>query len=100
MGTVIDPVDGFLAEMWERYGYLADQRVAALERYVEAGGGDRSGDVLADEAESAAHKLVGALGSYRRPGSEQAAVVERLVQSRAPLDDVAAAVRELRRLVG
>lgn len=94
-----DDLDGFLAEMWLKYAYLARDRVSALERYVTALEAGRADDVLREDAQVAAHKLVGALGSYHRPGSDEAATAERLIIESAPVAELAPVVRALRGLV-
>jgi len=78
---------------------IARQRVDDLERYVAAAQSGEPGEDLRDAAEWAAHKLVGALGSFRRAGSAEAAVAERLVRTHAPVADLAPVVRALRALV-
>lgn len=89
----------FLDQMWERFAHLAHERVADMEAYV---GAVRSGTQTEEQraaAQSAAHKLVGALGSYHRPGSEEAARVEQLLIGRADVDDLEPLVRQLRALI-
>ena len=89
----------FLDEMWAKFSAVARQRVNDLERYVAAAQSGEPGEDLRDAAEGAAHKLVGALGSFRREGSAEAAVAERLVRARAPVAELAPVVRTLRALV-
>lgn len=94
-----DETRAFLDQMWARFAHLADERVAALEAYVAAA---RAGTQTEDQraaAESAAHKLVGALGSYHRPGSDEAARAERLLIDRGALDELAPLVQRLRELI-
>jgi len=89
----------FLDEMWEKFSPVARQRVDDLEQYVAAAQAGEAAEDLRDAAEWAAHKLVGALGSFRREGSAEAAVAERLVRTHAPVADLAPVVRTLRALV-
>jgi len=89
----------FLDEMWEKFSPVARQRVDDLERYVAAAQAGEAPEDLRDAAEWAAHKLVGALGSFRRDGSAEAAVAERLVRTHAPVAELAPVVRALRTLV-
>ena len=89
----------FLDEMWAKYSAIARQRVDDLERYVAAAQTGEPGEDLRHAAEWAAHKLVGSLGSFRRAGSAEAAVAERLVQTHAPVADLAPVVRALRALI-
>jgi hypothetical protein len=96
---VNDPRPDFLDEMWAKYSHIAGQRVDDLERYVAAAQSGEPGEDLRDAAEWAAHKLVGSLGSFRRAGSAEAAVAERLVRTHAPVADLAPVVRDLRALV-
>jgi hypothetical protein len=89
----------FLDEMWAKFSPIAGQRVDDLERYIAAAESGDPGKDLREAAEWAAHKLVGALGSFRRAGSAEAAVAERLVRTHAPVADLAPVVRALRALV-
>jgi Hpt domain len=89
----------FLDEMWAKYSHIARQRVDDLERYVAAAQSGEPGGDLRDAAEWAAHKLGGSLGSFRRAGSAEAAVAERLVRTHAPVADLAPVVRALRALI-
>lgn len=89
----------FLDELWAKFSAVARQRVDDLERYIAAAQSGESGEDLRDAAESAAHKLVGALGSFRRAGSAEAAVAERLVRTHAPVAALVPVVRALRALV-
>jgi len=89
----------FLDEMWATFSPVARQRVDDLDRYVTAAQSGEPAEDLRDAAEWAAHKLVGALGSFRRAGSAEAAVAERMVQAHAPVADLAPVVRALRALV-
>ena len=90
----------FLDEMWLKFAHLAQERVAALEAYVAAARTDTGTEEQRAAAESAAHKLVGALGSYQRPGSETASRAERLLIDRGPVEELAPLVQELRSIVG
>lgn len=96
-----DPgLDAVLARMWEGFRPLAASRVDALETYVSALQAGTADDGLRADAASAAHKLAGALGSYGRGGSDEAARLETLLGDggsgpRDPLQMVAL-VRSLR----
>jgi Hpt domain len=96
---VSDSRPDFLDEMWAKYSHIARQRMDDLERYVAAAQSGEPGGDLRDAAERAAHKLVGSLGSFRRAGSAEAAVAERLVRTHAPVADLAPVVRDLRALI-
>ena len=99
MDRMSGELDAFLQEMWEKFAHLARERVEALERYVAVLERGESDDAARAEAQLAAHKLVGALGSYHRPGSEDAARAERLVIEGAPVAELAPVVAVLRQHV-
>ena len=99
MDRVTDDVDSFLDEMWRKFAHLAHERVEALEQYVAARQAGSDDDGLRALAQTSAHKLVGALGSYHRPGSDEAAEAERLIIEGAPVHQLDEVVRTLRRLV-
>ncbi len=72
-------------QLWAANGHVARGRVALLVQYVDdlEGGGPVTQDQT-DAAVWSAHNLRGALGSYQRPGSEQAAELEALLGDGAP----------------
>lgn len=94
-------LDQVLAEMWRGFADLARSRVGDLEAYSAALATGRPPDALREAATAAAHKLAGALGSYRRPGSEQAGRLEELLRADATPDsgEVAGLVASLRAAV-
>ena len=98
MGAVSPDVPGFLDQMWLTYRHLAVERVEAIEAYLVAAMAGGATEELRSAAESAAHKLVGALGSFRRPGSDESAQAEELLR-RGAVADLAPVVAQLRRLV-
>lgn len=93
--------DEVLAEMWLGFADLARSRVGDLEAYSAALAAGEAADPLRDAATSSAHKLAGALGSYRRPGSEEAGRLEALLRAPGapPAGEVAALVGALRAAV-
>lgn len=73
-----------LDRMWAGFAPLARSRVEVVAAY--AAGLTTSGaddPALRAEAAAAAHKLAGALGSYGRDGSDDAAALELLLQGTA-----------------
>jgi hypothetical protein len=70
-----------LAELWATFAPLARTRVAALEEYADALFAGRDDPELRAPAAVAAHKLAGALGSYARPGSDDASALEVLLRA-------------------
>ena len=93
--------DEALAEMWRGFADLARGRVADLEEYSAALAAGQDPDDLRAAATSSAHKLAGALGSYRRPGSEEAGRLESLLRAPGVPDagEVAVLVTALRTAV-
>ena len=92
--TAPDPqTAALLAQMWERFRPLAQERLAALDRLVTALPAP-SDDVRADAA-AAAHKLAGSLGTYGRAGSDDARSLELLLKRGGDLAEVPALVRRL-----
>ncbi len=89
----------FLDQMWARYAYLAGERVAAMEAYLSATRDRSQTEEQRAVAQSAAHNLVGALGSYHRPGSLEAAQAERLLIDGGPIAELEQLVRRLRELI-
>ncbi len=73
-------LDAVLDAMWAGFAPLARSRVDVIAAYAVTlpAGPDDPG--LRAEAASAAHKLAGALGSYGRDGSDDAAALELLLQ--------------------
>jgi hypothetical protein len=94
-------MDAFLENLWQQVAHVAQERVEVLEAYVDAA---LAGTVDADlraAAETAAHKLAGALGSYQRAGSDEAASAENLLRAGdAQVEEIAALVAVLRTAVG
>ncbi|MCW2776631.1 MAG: hypothetical protein JWN17_356 [Frankiales bacterium] len=74
---------------------MARSRVLVLEQYVQGVAGSQ------EDAVQAAHRLSGALGSFARGGSDEAARLERLLAD-GPRDapEVAPLVQALRAVVG
>jgi Hpt domain len=92
-----------LAQMWATFAPLARTRVEALETYAAALAAGRDDPQLRAPAAVAAHKLAGALGSYARPGSDDAAALELLLREDGAERDAAvvgARVAALRVAVG
>lgn len=73
-------LDAVLAQMWAGFAPLARSRVEAVERWLRACDAGQDDDDLRAEAAGAAHKLAGALGSYGRPGSDDASALEVLLR--------------------
>lgn len=90
-----------LAQMWSAFAPLARSRVEVLETYLAAVGEGEPSPVLRADAAAAAHKLAGALGSYGRPGSPEAADLEALLRADGPVpvDRLTAHVTALRTAV-
>ena len=67
-------LDAVLASLWQGLREVAAGRVDVVEAYVTGlrNGGDDDA-ARRDDAATAAHRLAGALGSYGRPGSHEAA---------------------------
>lgn len=89
----------FLDQMWARYAYLADERVATMEAFLNAARDGSQTEEMRAVAQSAAHNLVGALGSYHRPGSAEAAQAERLLIDGGPTTELEQLVGRLRQLI-
>lgn len=70
-----------LAQMWATFAPLARSRVEALEAYAAALAAGCDDAELRAPAAVAAHKLAGALGSYARPGSDDASALELLLRA-------------------
>jgi hypothetical protein len=82
-GTDLDAV---LAQLWAGFADLAATRVEVLEAYATVLSTGRDDPELRSAAAGAAHMLAGALGSYGRQGSDDAAAVEVMLRdaTRAP----------------
>ena len=92
-------LDAVLAQMWAGFVPLARARVDALEQWLGAyDAGDDDADLRAAAA-VAAHKLAGALGSYGRPGSDDASALEVLLRGAVRADQARPHVEALRRAV-
>lgn len=76
----VPDVDVVLDELWQLFAPVARGRVEVLQAYVRSG----ADPALRAEAEQAAHRLAGALGSYGRSGSDQAARLELLLAGAGP----------------
>ncbi len=92
-------LDTLLATMWAGFVPLARTRVDALEGWLQAYDTGRDDADLRAAAASAAHKLAGALGSYGRPGSDDASALEVLLRGPVTPDEVRPHVRALRAAV-
>ena len=90
--------DADLDALWQALVPVALSRVAVLEAFLARPGAE---PVSRADAVEAAHRLAGALGSFARPGSAEAARLERLLRTPASDDDpqVALLVRALRAAV-
>ena len=67
-----------VAQMWVQFKPIAEERFGVLEHWATTGEGRL-------EAEDAAHKLAGSLGSYGRPaGSHAARRLEQLAAQALP----------------
>jgi HPt (histidine-containing phosphotransfer) domain-containing protein len=95
--------DAVIAALWRDARPRALARVEVLEAAVAALAGDGIDTPLAADAESEAHKLAGALGTFGMPaGSTHARTLElRLAGGVAPADapELAEAVAALRAIV-
>ena len=89
-------LDEVLAQMWAGFAPLARSRVEALELWLRALDAGLDDADLGAAAASAAHKLAGALGSYGRPGSDDASALEVLLRSPVTPDQVRPHVLALR----
>ena len=79
-------LEDVLARMWAELAPVAVARVEVLEAYCAALGAGRDGLELRTSAAGAAHQLAGALGSYGRPGSDEAGELELVLRGSAPCD--------------
>lgn len=92
-------LDAVLAQLWAGFAPLARTRVDALEAWLQAYDAGRDDPALRAAAAVAAHKLAGALGSYGRPGSDEASALEVLLRGPVTADDVRPHVLALRAAV-
>jgi HPt (histidine-containing phosphotransfer) domain-containing protein len=78
-----------ILKLWERYRPLCMERLSVIEEAHAAALSTALDDQARRSAESAAHKLAGALGSIGLPeGSVTAAEIEALLQPESTLADV------------
>lgn len=89
VGVTAPDLSLVLAQMWATFAPLARTRVEALEAYAGALAAGRDDPELRAPAAAAAHKLAGALGSYARPGSDDAAALELLLRGTGTARDAA-----------
>lgn len=89
-------LDAVLAQMWAGFAPLARSRVDAVERWLRACESGNDDADLRAAAAVAAHQLAGALGSYGRPGSDDASAIEVLLRGPVHPDDVRPHVTALR----
>ena len=89
-------LDAVLAQMWAGFAPLARSRVEVLEQWLSACETGQDDADLRLAAASAAHKLAGALGSYGRPGSDDASALEVLLRGPVTADAVRPHVVALR----
>lgn len=93
-------LDDVLAQLWAGFAALAASRVDVLEAYSAALTAGRDDPDLRRPAALAAHQLAGVLGSYGRPGSDDASALEVVLRDVAAVrdpDTVSAHVAALRR---
>lgn len=98
-GVTTADLDAVLARMWAGFAPLARSRVEALEQWLSAYDAGHDDPELRVAAASAAHKLAGALGSYGRPGSDEASALEVLLRGPVSPEQVRPQVLALRRAV-
>lgn len=79
-------LDDVLAQMWAALAPVAVARVDVLEAYSAALSAGRDDPELRISAAGAAHQLAGALGSYGRSGSDEAAELELVLRGRGPCE--------------
>ncbi|MDP9466449.1 MAG: Hpt domain-containing protein [Actinomycetota bacterium] len=89
-------LEAVLAQMWAGFAPLARSRVEALELWLRAYDEGHDDAELRAAAASAAHKLAGALGSYGRPGSDEASALEVLLRGAVTSEQVRPHVLALR----
>lgn len=93
------PEQAIIERMWRRYAGVAEQRVTVLEDVAEALATGTANEQQRREAAAAAHKLSGSLGTYGRPGSDEARTLEQLIAASGDLSSAPALVAVLRRSV-
>jgi HPt (histidine-containing phosphotransfer) domain-containing protein len=79
-------LDPEIEELWAQMRHHAAERVEVLDRALLDAGLDRLGEQLRSDANVAAHKLIGALGSYGRPTGSRAAVDAERALAADPVD--------------
>ena len=92
-------MDALLTSMWARFAGVAQERVDVLDRYLAALKAGEDCPALRADAASAAHKLAGALGTYGRGGSDEAARLQDVLQAGGDRTEVAGLVDVVRRAV-
>ena len=85
-GLTAPDLDAVLASMWAVFAPLARTRVELLEAYTAALVAGQDDPELRRPAATAAHQLAGALGSYGRPGSDEASALELLLRDQTDRD--------------
>ena len=88
-GTTRTDLDAVLAQLWTGFAGLAATRVEVVEAYATALDAGRDDPDLREAAAGAAHMLAGALGSYGRQGSGDAAALEVVLRDAARAPDAA-----------
>ncbi len=93
--------ESHIEELWNRMQPLAATRIDVLESALAAVVAGRYDQQLIDDALLAAHKLIGALGTYGRPAGSAAALQAEAALLAEPPDvaGLQAAVRRLRGIV-
>lgn len=85
MSEVEDKTAALLAQLWVKNRPIIEERVATLDRAADAAASGSFTEVTRKEAESAAHKLAGALGMYGYDeGTRIARQMEALLSNPAP----------------
>jgi HPt (histidine-containing phosphotransfer) domain-containing protein len=95
-------VSAMLDELWLKFRPQIEERVVVLEQAAAALAQDNLSPALCAEAQSAAHKLAGSLGTFGfMAGGEMAREAESMYQSNpsresaAHLNEIAAALRAI-----
>lgn len=78
-----DDLTAVIGELWQAFRPAAVGRVEVIEGYLQRLDTGLDDPALRTAAASASHKLAGSLGSYLRPGSQQAADLEDLLRGAA-----------------
>ena len=80
-----DKTAALLATLWLKNRPIVDERLASLDGAAAAAAGGSLADAQRKEAQSAAHKLAGALGMYGfDEGTRVARQIEVLLEGREP----------------